>query len=738
MLFGTAAVAIPIIIHFLNRRKFRQVTWAAMKFVQLSVDQNQRRIRLEDLILLLLRCAILALLAFALARPAMKTSQTDVLGQAKVTAVIVLDNSYSMDLLGGDGNSTAFEQARSAAYDTLSALPTGSRVAVLLASDIVQGVIDEPTHDLTQAREVIKNASPSDHATDLYPALVKAMEVLEGRAVLRKEVYLITDGQASGWHNNADMKKLITKHQDEVNVYVLRVGGDEAQRNLAITRIDNYDGLTPVNHPLRFEVEVTNNDDEAAENVRVGLHVDGEAAAVDSITVPNIPARAAASVTLYANLKQPGYHEIEARFPNPQSTDNLAKDNINRLIVKAVEQVNVLLVHNEDSATDIAGDDRHEGFFLNLALAPRDDHYVKVVSKPVGEMLDGGLNRYGTVVLANVPTFTEDQIAAMKEYLHQGGGLIFYGGDNIDVDAQNTGLFAKHGILPSSWGDARGDAAQDDEFVELQKRDYEHPVTTLWNNPQYSSDLGKARTLRYHPLDEHAHSQATAPEEAGAVSVVLRFEKDLPEPDAEGEAESNSGTGSPAILERAWSNGVVYQIATTADTDWADLASRGASLILVQRMVGSVMARQDAGLNLDVGKPFIHALDPLQSDKEGFVVFAGRTNAATADKINEQPVLRFDDTHRAGTYTFQIKGEEGTETMFVVQHDETESDLRKIANKDIPLDSDSVITWRADEDFTATVQKARTGAELWLLILLGVLALVGLETYLAQKFSHSK
>ena len=303
MLFGMAAVAIPVIIHFLNRRKFRQVTWAAMKFVQLSVDQNQRRIRLEDLILLLIRCAVLALLAFALARPAMKSSTTDVLGQAKVTAVIVLDNSYSMDLLGSDGNSTAFEQARSAAYDTLSAMPTGSRVAVLMASDIVQGVIDEPTHDLTQAREVIKNANPSDHATDLFPALTKAMEVLEGRAVLRKEVYLITDGQASGWQQNADIEKLINKTKDEIDVYVLRVGGEKAQSNLAITKIDNYDGLTPVNHPLRFEVEVRNNDDQVAENVEVGLHVDGEAAAVDKITVPSIPARASASVTGSSNSR---------------------------------------------------------------------------------------------------------------------------------------------------------------------------------------------------------------------------------------------------------------------------------------------------------------------------------------------------------------------------------------------------------------------------------------------------
>ena len=157
MLAGLAAVAVPIIIHLLNRRKIKTVTWAAMKFVKLSVDQNQRRMRIEDLILLLIRCALVALLALALARPALKDSSTDVLGQAKVTGIVILDNSYSMDLRlkagesGDSGGGATFEQARKAAKATVDALPSGSAVGVLLASDIVRGVIDEPTYDLNQA-----------------------------------------------------------------------------------------------------------------------------------------------------------------------------------------------------------------------------------------------------------------------------------------------------------------------------------------------------------------------------------------------------------------------------------------------------------------------------------------------------------------------------------------------------------------------------------------------------------
>ena len=732
MLFGGAAVAIPIIIHFLNRRKFRTITWAAMKFVQLSVEQNQRRIRLEDLILLLIRCAILALLAFALARPVMKSSRTDVLGQAKVTGVIVLDNSYSMDLLGEDGNATAFEQARAAAKATLDAMPTGSRVAVLLASDVVQGVIDEPTHDLNQAREVIERAKVSDHATDLYPAMVRAMEILEGRAVLRKEIYLITDGQASGWQQRTDIQKLIAKNQDDIDVYVLRVGDGKPARNWAITKIDNYDGLTPVGHPLRFEVVVSNNDDQVAEDVAVSLYVGTDSNAVDTITVPTVPARGTTAVTLYASLKQPGHHEIRAAFPNPTQADGLGKDNQNRLVVNAVEKVRVLMVHDED-ATRTLEDPEHECYFLNIALAPVSEHYVEVVDKPSAGFLEGGLDRYTAVILANVRQISDDQIKALKSYLQQGGGVIFFPGDRVDLNFYNDQLFKEHGLLPSPWGDATGDPAQDEQFVEFQKRDFEHPVTGLWNNPKYTG-LGMSRTFCMLPMNEHASAAQPTLKEAGPAMVVLRFTSGLSKG---GDKTKASSATPPAIMERQWGGGLVYQFSSTADKDWSDLPIRGSSMILMHRIVGSVQARQDAGLNLRVGEPFIHPLDPLRSDQEGFVLFSNQTNSLTAAQLNDQPVLRFEDTHHAGVYQFQLKGETDG-TIFVVQHDARESDLRKIADADLPVPAGSIIHWDPKGDFAAKVKQARVGAEYWLLILLVVLALVGLETYLAQKFSHSK
>src|SRR5262245_8045200 len=197
LLGGLAAVSVPIIIHLLNRRKFRRVSWAAMRFLQNAIEQNQRRLRIEDMILLALRCLLLALLALALARPAILSDASAVFGQSKVTGVIILDNSRSMGLT--DGVATRFEKARKAAEEALDAMPSGSSTAVYLASDIVQKVIPEPTFDLNLARKALREAPLTDRSTDLVPALLSALDALKDRLAIRREIFLITDGQASGW-----------------------------------------------------------------------------------------------------------------------------------------------------------------------------------------------------------------------------------------------------------------------------------------------------------------------------------------------------------------------------------------------------------------------------------------------------------------------------------------------------------------------------------------------------------
>src|SRR3989442_10741193 len=93
---GLAAVAIPPIIHLLNRRRFDVVDWGAMQFLQIS-EVTRRRLMLEEVLLMLLRMGLLAVLVFALAGPFVIVSLPAALAsRPSRDVVLILDGSASM------------------------------------------------------------------------------------------------------------------------------------------------------------------------------------------------------------------------------------------------------------------------------------------------------------------------------------------------------------------------------------------------------------------------------------------------------------------------------------------------------------------------------------------------------------------------------------------------------------------------------------------------------------------
>src|SRR6516164_9220530 len=120
---GAAAVAIPIIIHLLNRKRFRVVTWAAMRFLLAAQRKNARRMRLEQLILLAIRVMVVLLLVLAMASvmpwadlwlwprvfPGGSAFASGV-NQLRSHKIIVVDGSFSMGLKVPEG--TCFDRAK--------------------------------------------------------------------------------------------------------------------------------------------------------------------------------------------------------------------------------------------------------------------------------------------------------------------------------------------------------------------------------------------------------------------------------------------------------------------------------------------------------------------------------------------------------------------------------------------------------------------------------------------------
>src|SRR4051812_36579507 len=120
MLWGALAAAIPLAIHLFFRSRYRTVPWAAMKFLLTSVEQTSRRLKFQELLLLLLRMFILMMLALAFARPITSIMHGAGRGDA-VDAVFVFDVSFSMG--ANDGPKTRLDRLKEEAIKIINELP---------------------------------------------------------------------------------------------------------------------------------------------------------------------------------------------------------------------------------------------------------------------------------------------------------------------------------------------------------------------------------------------------------------------------------------------------------------------------------------------------------------------------------------------------------------------------------------------------------------------------------------
>ena len=128
-LAGLVAAAGPVIIHLLNRRRYRVINWAAMDFLLEALKRNRRILQVRDLLLLALRTACVLLFGLALARPYFSEQQGASGSNEPLHAVLLVDNSASMGY--EQLNGSLLDAAKDKAKEFIDELPDGSRISVV-------------------------------------------------------------------------------------------------------------------------------------------------------------------------------------------------------------------------------------------------------------------------------------------------------------------------------------------------------------------------------------------------------------------------------------------------------------------------------------------------------------------------------------------------------------------------------------------------------------------------------
>jgi hypothetical protein len=627
-----------------------------------------------------------------------------------------------------DGVEPKFEAAKRAADEVIKTMPTGSSVAVLLCSDVVNKLIPEPTYDLTLASEQIKEAPVFDRGTNLLEGIKVAMETLSGRPELRKEIYVITDGQANGWGRMEEIRRVLEDNRREVRAHLLFVGRPE-EKNLGIASLKLDGGVVAVNVPVRLNVRVQNFGKGEANDVNVSIAVDGEPP-MDQTTIASIPAGESRSVSLFARMKVDGFHTVTAKIDG----DHLPADDWRTVALRAVKEVKVLLIDGDPGREARES----ETFFLRNALRPVpraqwDDYFVKLTVKTPTELEGTRFEDFDAVMSANVTDFSASALGQLINYVKGGGGLVVFLGDNINVNFYNEQLFKRYGLLPAGLGQARGDAKAQEQWFSLADKGYDHPIVSIWKDPNAGS-LASVRFFRAFDLltDETGKKKEGEAAPAGEGRVVLKF-----------------ADQKPAMMERDWGQGRVVLFASTADTEWNDLGARAGTFVpLMLRTLGHLVARQDEHLTIMAGQEFAHTPPVEFLNKDAIISKAPRHflsqtkdevhEAKRVELVNGAPFVQFGGTDFAGAYEIKVEGSQPI--RFAVQGEPSESSLEALNERQYGLLGEvaHVVKWSPGAALEETLEKGRVGTEFWLPLALAAAVLGTMETLLAHWFSKSK
>ena len=700
MLAGLAGVALPVIAHLLSKKKYDIVSWGAMQFLKLG-QETRRRVWLEDLWLLLLRMALIAWLAIALARPWVSAKWLGDIGpQPNRDIVLILDGSYSM---AWEATSvTPQEQAVRWIDKFLGQLRPGDTVTLLEAREQVRTLIDPPTRDVNRVREVLNQLSPPTGTANFPEALSHAVKLLSRTNHLRREVVLLTDGQSQGWYSDDsnlwlrldDLKKQSSVAPHLWVVDVMKSAESDGQElpaagerlNFHVERLQPSRELSVPGFPVRFQTRVRFSGGSTSVTRQVHFEVDGQRLAERTQSVTLSPG-GEANVEFEHRFEATGSHRVRVAL----DADDLPTDNVSEAVIVVAEAVPVLLVDGDPRPEPV----QSETFFIRAALAATgnetpwvqpttvkwsewtptfhtnaksaDEASVEPLLRsgnaapktarrelrpPEGQPAFNDLDKYAAVVLANVPKLTDAQFAALTDYVRRGGGVGLALGNQIDRDSYNHQLFAEEiGLLGVSLTDIESETPeQREQGVLIANATLESPwlqrfraergaaFTTARFSRWWGVEIAEGGKQEAEGSDE---SETKAVERPPAIALArLQF-------------------GAPYLVGGQFGRGNVLLLTSPLDADWNTLPARPDFVAFVHELLFQLASRRGER-NVAVGQPLVSLLpNAAQSAEAGATenfVIEGPDGEPHEPKINGEGASRLlvlDDTSLPGVYVLR-------------------------------------------------------------------------------------
>ncbi len=693
---GLAAlgVAVPIIIHLLYRKNRKETKWAAMELLRKALVVRSGQVKLEDFIVLALRCLAILFLGLALLRPTMNSDATAILGEKKVGMVIGIDASFSML----HGEHSRFEKALSQARKILETANDGDPLSLMLMSRQPNILLRRTGFQPAQALEILENAEATTYPLDLEANLERLDELVSELKTPANECYLITDSQEVDWAQlSSKAKEAFENISKKATIFVVPLQND-SEENFAITQLAYSSGSLQESGVARFSAEVKNYGRRQGDAGSIEFFLGDELITRRSVGL--LQSGETRTLSFFASFDKPGDIGVKAKL----TKDELSLDNERYAIASVSPGIKVLCVDG-DLTTGTNDAQRNGAYYAVRALRLNNREAgkgIQVHHIAAQDLSLENLGEFDLVVMANVEDLAPEMVGRLEKFVQAGKGLIVFLGDKVQPETYNKNF---NNLLPATL----------EEIAEV-------PETDLpWAFAPVNSGHSLAQVVQRLPQ---------------SVFNTARFKKLIKAtPSSKSEVILSTETKLPILLSRSVGSGDVLLFTTSADRSWTELPVHPLYAMLLQQ-AATDLTSDTSSQHLIAGTP-VELLVPERQVGSDIQVLdpTGQAQALKVTQVGENPSCPID---AASIGIYKIEGGDKFKSLQVaVNPDQRESmssslDASSLQSQLEPLGI------RAISDtgtLIEAIENSRRGRELAHLLLVLSTAAFILQALLAKRFT---
>lgn len=680
VLIGLLATSIPIVLHFLNLRKLKQVEFSTLIFLKELQKTKIRRIKLKQLLLLLIRILIIIFLVLAFSRPTLKETTFGTNSTAKTSAVIIIDNTFSMSLVTEKGS--LLNQSKVIAKNLLSNLKEGDDVSIISVGNLNQNKI-LPTTNLSEAQKQIDDIEISEISFTTNQALIEAAKIFYQSKNFNKEIFLITDRQKSRLFNSGEELSNFGKiFSNNTRLFLIDLSND-GFANLGIEDFLPENQIFELGKEISFTATIKNYSSDNSSNNVISLFVNGKRNAQKNISLKGNETK---SVNLETTLQDTGL----VKFSVELEDDNILYDNQRYYSIYIPNEISVLIL----------SDNYNDSQFIKyvIGLNPR----IKLTEALTSQISSLNFKKYDLIFLIGTEKILN--VSKINSYLADGGNLILFPSSQSGKISFSN--FCKS-IGINNQLDEVGKANNKESIMEFSHADFNHPLLKNIFLEKIKTKIESPEIFKYFRFKN-----------SGKEKNIIRFLD-----------------SSPFLFETQQSKSKILVFTSAPSLSWNDFPLKSFFAPIINKIVYyySIKLNEEKyfvgdEINIDLSKSISSQITIKKPN--------GLKELTNVDSLKDKTNLTYKNTQTKGVYEFyssekllsyadlNVDPRESLQDKFSTS--EFEDYLKRIEFQG------KFFNLEKEDDFNKTIYESRFGTELWKYFLFIVLILAVAESLIAR------